>query len=72
MPGMMDTILNIGDMKKVKAAIAQVFESWNSKRATDYRQMYGIAGDLGTSAIVQAMFTAIETANSGTGVIFHS
>jgi pyruvate,orthophosphate dikinase len=70
MPGMMDTILNIGDMKKVKAAIAQVFESWDSKRATDYRQMYGIAGDLGTSAIIQAMVYGNRDANSGTGVIF--
>ncbi|MGP8080517.1 MAG: pyruvate, phosphate dikinase [Dehalococcoidales bacterium] len=70
MPGMMDTILNIGDMKKVKTAIAQVFESWDSKRAQDYRKMYGIANDLGTSAIVQAMVYGNKDANSGTGVIF--
>lgn len=70
MPGMMDTILNIGDMKKVKDAIKQVFASWDSKRAIDYRKMYGIPSNLGTAAIVQAMVYGNKDANSGTGVIF--
>jgi pyruvate,orthophosphate dikinase len=70
MPGMMDTILNIGEMKKMKTAIAQVFESWDSKRAKDYRKMYNIPSDMGTAAIVQAMVYGNKDANSGTGVIF--
>ncbi len=70
MPGMMDTILNIGDKQKMIDAIIKVFESWNSPRAIEYRRLNKIAGDLGTSAIVQAMVYGNRDANSGTGVLF--
>jgi pyruvate,orthophosphate dikinase len=70
MPGMMDTILNIGDMKKVKASIRQVFESWDSKRAIEYRRLNNIPSDLGTAAVVQAMVYGNRDADSGTGVVF--
>jgi pyruvate, orthophosphate dikinase len=70
MPGMMDTVLNIGDKKKMLDAIIKVFESWNSPRAIEYRRLNKIAGDLGTSAIVQAMVYGNRDANSGTGVLF--
>ena len=32
MPGMMDTILNIGDVKVMKQAIKKIFESWDNPR----------------------------------------
>jgi len=70
MPGMMDTLLNISDMNQIKTAVEQVFSSWNSNRAIEYRRVNGIAGDLGTSAIVQAMVFGNKDANSGTGVVF--
>jgi pyruvate,orthophosphate dikinase len=70
MPGMMDTVLNIGDMKKVKTAIQQVLGSWDSKRAIEYRRLNNIPSDLGTAAIVQAMVYGNRDANSGTGVVF--
>ncbi|MDP2916692.1 MAG: pyruvate, phosphate dikinase [Dehalococcoidia bacterium] len=66
----MDTVLNIGDMIKVKEAIKQVFESWDSKRAIEYRRLNTIPGDLGTAVIVQAMVYGNKDANSGTGVVF--
>ena len=70
MPGMMDTVLNIGDRKKMLDAIIKVFESWNSPRAIEYRRLNKIPGDLGTSAIVQAMVYGNKDSNSGTGVLF--
>ena len=70
MPGMMDTLLNIGDMNQIKITVEQVFGSWNSPRAVEYRRVSGIPFDLGTSAIVQAMVFGNKNANSGTGVVF--
>ncbi len=70
MPGMMDTVLNIGDRKKMIDAIVKVFESWNSPRAIEYRRLNKIPGDLGTSAIVQAMVYGNKDSGSGTGVLF--
>ncbi len=55
MPGMMDTILNIGNIDQVKTAIKRIFESWNTPRAIEYRRLNKISPSLGTSAIVQAM-----------------
>jgi pyruvate,orthophosphate dikinase len=70
MPGMMDTLLNIGAKEKVKSAIRTVFESWNTPRAIEYRRLHKIPGNLGTSAIVQAMVYGNKDPQSGTGVLF--
>ena len=45
MPGMMDTVLNIGDKKRIKEAIVKIFESWNTPRAIEYRRLNKISGD---------------------------
>lgn len=70
MPGMMDTILNIGDKKKIKEALVKIFESWNTPRAIEYRRLNNISGTLGTSAIIQAMVYGNRDTASGTGVLF--
>jgi pyruvate,orthophosphate dikinase len=70
MPGMMDTLLNVGDMTKVKASIRTIFESWNTPRAIEYRRLNKIPANLGTSAIVQAMVYGNKDDRSGTGVLF--
>ncbi len=51
-------------------AIAAVFESWNGRRARDYRRMEHISDDLGTAVNVQAMVFGNHAADSGTGVVF--
>ena len=51
-------------------AIEAVFKSWNGKRAKDYRQMEGIADDLGTAVNVQTMVFGNKGDDSGTGVAF--
>lgn len=63
MPGMMDTVLNVGlDAQDpwacLREAITAVFDSWNSERAVAYRQHHHIAGLLGTAVTVQAMCPA--------------
>lgn len=67
MPGMMDTVLNVGldpdsgdDMPtdpcdKLFQAIEAVFQSWNNERAVAYRQHHNIDGLLGTAVNVQVM-----------------
>ena len=70
MPGMMDTLLNVKDIDELKTAAKQVFDSWNSPRAVEYRRLNNIPPDLGTSAIVQAMVFGNKDAESGTGVVF--
>ncbi|MFC1958426.1 pyruvate, phosphate dikinase [Chloroflexota bacterium] len=70
MPGMMDTLLNVKDIDELKKAAMQVFDSWNSPRAVEYRRLNNIPPDLGTSAIVQAMVFGNKDAESGTGVVF--
>ena len=42
-------------MDQLRAAIGAVFESWNNKRATDYRNYNRIPHDLGTAVNVQSM-----------------
>ena len=70
MPGMMDTLLNVDSMDKIKLAARQVFDSWDSPRAIEYRRVNGIPNDLGTAVIIQAMVFGNEDSNSGTGVVF--
>ncbi len=55
---------------QLRAAIEAVFRSWNSKRASAYRQIESIPDELGTAATIQAMvFGNIDPA-SATGVLF--
>ncbi|MFC2035644.1 pyruvate, phosphate dikinase [Chloroflexota bacterium] len=70
MPGMMDTFLNVKDIDELKIAAKQVFDSWNSPRAVEYRRLNNIPPDLGTSVIIQAMVFGNRDADSGTGVVF--
>ncbi|MEU4428169.1 PEP/pyruvate-binding domain-containing protein, partial [Actinoplanes sp. NPDC024001] len=69
MPGMMDTVLGVapGD---VRAAVEAVFSSWRTPRAVTYRELHGIAHDLGTAVIVQAMVHGDRDQRSGSGVAF--
>jgi pyruvate, orthophosphate dikinase len=102
MPGMMDTILNLGLTPETTGALAEscrprleamfrqtvgaevpddpwaqlrqgieaVFRSWNGDRARAYRAQEGIADDLGTGVVVQAMVFGNRGPDSGTGVLF--
>jgi pyruvate,orthophosphate dikinase len=70
MPGMMDTVLNIGDFADVLAAVRRIFESWDNLRAVEYRRLNNIPATLGTAAVVQAMVYGNRDDNSGTGVAF--
>jgi len=51
-------------------AISAVFESWNVKRAVDYRKINNIPGDWGTAVNVQAMVYGNMGNDSATGVAF--
>jgi pyruvate,orthophosphate dikinase len=98
MPGMMDTILNLGlgpepsgpnrerleamfrdtvgaevpddPLDQLRQAIEAVFRSWNGERARTYRAKEGIADDLGTGVVVQAMVFGNRGPDSATGVLF--
>jgi pyruvate,orthophosphate dikinase len=93
-PGTQDTDLDAGDMaglieefrgiyrqhvgedfpqdpkEQLRLAIAAVFQSWNGKRAKDYRRQNKISDDLGTAVNVQAMVFGNRGDDSGTGVAF--
>jgi pyruvate, orthophosphate dikinase len=56
--------------QQLRAAISAVFESWNNRRARDYRKIHGIPDDLGTAANVQMMVFGDLGEDSGTGVCF--
>ena len=51
-------------------AINAVFESWNTKRAIEYRRIYGIPNDGGTAVNIQAMVFGNTGDRSATGVAF--
>ncbi|MFC2020441.1 putative PEP-binding protein [Chloroflexota bacterium] len=70
MPGMMDTVLNVGDLDQLHSEIKHIFESWDNPRAVEYRRLNGILPTLGTAAIVQAMVYGNQDERSGTGVVF--
>jgi pyruvate,orthophosphate dikinase len=70
MPGMLDTVLNLGDSAGVISAVKRVVKSWDNLRAVEYRRLQRIPSDLGTAAIVQAMVFGNKDNNSGTGVVF--
>jgi pyruvate,orthophosphate dikinase len=55
---------------QLREAIEAVFQSWNGKRARDYRRRNKIADDLGTAVNIVAMVFGNRGEDSGTGVAF--
>jgi pyruvate,orthophosphate dikinase len=51
-------------------AIASVFESWNTRRAIDYRKLHDISDSMGTAVNIVAMVFGNLGEDSGTGVAF--
>ncbi len=56
-------------LEQLRSATEAVFESWNTKRATDYRNASGIPHDLGTAVNIQTMVFGNMGETSGTGVV---
>ncbi len=56
--------------KQLEYATKAVFESWNGKRAIDYRRATGISDDLGTAVNIVTMVFGNMGDDSGTGVAF--
>lgn len=59
-----------GVREQLELAIAAVFDSWNCKRATDYRRFNKIPDDWGTAVTVMEMVFGNLGDDSGTGVAF--
>jgi pyruvate,orthophosphate dikinase len=56
--------------EQLRLATEAVFQSWNGKRAVDYRNAAGIAHDLGTAVNIVTMVFGNMGSTSGTGVAF--
>jgi len=56
--------------EQLRSAIEAVFDSWNSKRAVDYRRYNRIPDDWGTAVTVMEMVFGNMGEDSGTGVAF--
>jgi pyruvate,orthophosphate dikinase len=56
--------------EQLRCAIVAVFDSWNSKRAVDYRRFNRIPDDWGTAVTVMEMVFGNMGEDSGTGVAF--
>ena len=56
--------------KQLELATKAVFESWNGKRARDYRKATNISDDLGTAVNIVSMVFGNMGFDSGTGVAF--
>jgi len=57
-------------LEQLWGAITAVFESWNTRRAIDYRKLHGISDTMGTAVNVVAMVFGNIGEDSGTGVAF--
>jgi pyruvate,orthophosphate dikinase len=55
---------------QLSEAIRAVFDSWNGRRAVEYRRLNRIPESLGTAVTVQQMVFGNKGANSGSGVAF--
>ena len=55
---------------QLRGAVEAVFRSWDGERARAYRDREGIADDLGTAVVVQAMVFGNRGRDSATGVLF--
>jgi pyruvate,orthophosphate dikinase len=56
-------------IEQLRAASEAVFDSWNTKRAIDYRNASGIPHDLGTGVNIVTMVFGNMGETSGTGVV---
>ncbi len=56
--------------RQLRASIEAVFNSWNNRRAQEYRRQEGIDDALGTAVNVQSMVFGNKGSDSGTGVAF--
>ncbi len=56
--------------RQLDLSVKAVFDSWNNKRAKDYRRLYKIDDKLGTAVNVQTMVFGNKGEGSGTGVAF--
>ena len=56
--------------EQLRSSIEAVFESWNGRRARDYRRQNKISDELGTAVNVQSMVFGNRGDDSGTGVAF--
>ncbi len=56
-------------IEQLKAATEAVFDSWNTKRAVDYRNASDIPHDLGTAVNIVTMVFGNMGERSGTGVV---
>jgi pyruvate,orthophosphate dikinase len=56
--------------RQLELAVAAVFSSWDTPRATTYRALYDIPQDPGTAVTVQAMVFGNRDDHSGAGVAF--
>jgi len=57
-------------LEQLKLATEAVFQSWNGKRAIDYRRATNIPDDLGTAVCIVTMVFGNMGNDSGTGVAF--
>jgi pyruvate, orthophosphate dikinase len=57
-------------MEQLKAAIAAVFNSWDTPRAKTYRKFEGIDDNMGTACNIQTMVFGNMGWDSGSGVMF--
>ncbi|MBM3667911.1 MAG: pyruvate, phosphate dikinase [Actinobacteria bacterium] len=55
---------------QLEASIRAVFESWNGRRAVEYRRLHGIPDSWGTAVNVQQMVFGNKGDDSGSGVAF--
>jgi pyruvate, orthophosphate dikinase len=56
--------------EQLKLAVNAVFDSWNAKKAVDYRRIHRLPDDWGTAVTVMAMVFGNLGESSGTGVCF--
>jgi pyruvate, orthophosphate dikinase len=57
-------------LEQLWGAVGAVFDSWNIRRAREYRRLHGIPDDLGTAVNVQAMVFGNRGDDCATGVAF--
>ena len=57
-------------LEQLRMSIEAVFDSWNGRRAVNYRNAAGISHDMGTAVNIQTMVFGNMGEDSGTGVAF--
>lgn len=66
------SVFPLNKQTQLQICIEKVFSSWNSDRATQWRNENNISHNLGTACIIQQMVLGNLNNNSLTGVIFSS